>query len=310
MIEILEGPHETNLDTLSIEAMNCTFYIAISNSEVPDWKQTVTAFLHYIDSEFSRFKTHNELWRFNEASLNSTVNVSPLLYDLLKKAEDYRMQTEGRFSVCMLTQLENHGYYQSFPFPAAKKATETLSFYKMEPEPFIFHGDGSITKKTEKKVDLGGIAKGYAVEAIAKWLQQEACARFGMVDGGGDIAVWSNGEKTWRIGVMDPLDEVKEIGTFTILNGGIATSNTIYRSWLQEGVQKSHLLDGRTAMPVQSSLIQATVITEHCLDAEIGAKICFMSDHPSPHTVLSKIIKNYQYVFVTTDKQVVTGRSS
>ncbi|WP_342431510.1 hypothetical protein [Neobacillus sp. FSL H8-0543] len=57
-------------------------------------------------------------------------------------------------------------------------------------------------------------------------------SKYGIVDGGGDMAMWSNGDKTWKIGVMDPFDEEKHIGFF-IKNGGIATSNIIYRSWMQ-----------------------------------------------------------------------------
>ena len=84
-------------------------------------------------------------------------------------------------------------------------------------------------------MDLGGIAKGYAVKAIAKWLKKYNHSKFGIVDGGGDIAVWSNGEKTWKIGVMDPFNKEKEIGSVEIQNGGIATSNIVYRSWWQDG---------------------------------------------------------------------------
>lgn len=309
MIVRQEDLHGTNLDSLSIEVMNCSFYIAVSNSTLSNWKQPVAALLQYVDSEFSRFKTNNELWRFNEAKRDSTAAVSPMLYDLLKKAEDYRSLTEGRFSPYLLSQLEHHGYRQSFPFIAADKAEETLPKYIVETDPLVFHENGLITKRTDLKVDLGGIAKGYAVEAVSKWLQQQAHARFGIVDGGGDMAVWSNGEKTWRIGVMDPFQEEKEIGSFSIMNGGIATSNTVYRSWQQDGDKKSHLLDGRTGRPVESSIAQATVITGHCLDAEIAAKVCFM-DHPAAaKTVLNTITKNYQYVLVTTDRQIVCGRN-
>jgi len=305
-----EDQHGTNIDSLTIEVMNCSFYVAVSNSEQPDWKQTVTSLLHYFDSEFSRFKAFNELWRFNEAEQNSTVTVSPVLYDLLKKAENYRILTEGRFSPYMLTQLEQHGYHQSFPFTEAVSAKVPPSIYKLESEPLIFHGDGRITKRTKQKVDLGGIAKGYAVEAVSTWLQQQAHACFGIVDGGGDMAVWSNGEKTWKIGVMDPFDEDREIGAFSIMNGGIATSNTVYRSWLQDGILKSHLLDGRTGKPVKSPIVQTTVITKHCIDAEIGAKVCFMEDPAAIKTVLNKISENYQYVLVTIDGQTINGRSN
>ena len=44
--------------------------------------------------------------------------------------------------------------------------------YRMESQQLLFHGNCKIEKKTEHKMDLGGIAKGYAVESIAKWLKK------------------------------------------------------------------------------------------------------------------------------------------
>ena len=54
------------MDSFEMKVMNTTFYIEISNSVIVDWKDIVSALLHYFDQEFSRFQTNNELWRFNQ----------------------------------------------------------------------------------------------------------------------------------------------------------------------------------------------------------------------------------------------------
>ena len=176
--------------------MNTSFYIAISNDNRTEWKNPILSFLHYIEQEFSRFHSNNELNRFNDTKKDSTIDVSPILYDLLKKAEEYRLQTAGRFSPYMLTQLEAHGYNQSFPFKTAANDSAAIH-YQNESQPLIFQEGYQIIKKTNQKVDLGGIAKGYAVEAASKWLQHQTNSKYGIIDGGGDMAMWSNGEKTW-----------------------------------------------------------------------------------------------------------------
>ncbi|KMY56254.1 hypothetical protein AC623_16255 [Bacillus sp. FJAT-27231] len=290
-----------------MEVMDSSFFISVSNSTISDWKSLVVSLLRYFQRAFSRFLTHNELWLFNQLEKDSTVVVSPILYDLLKKAEDYRMKTEGRFSPYMLSHLEAHGYKQSFPFLVEENEKEAKMDGELESQPLIFHKDRAITKKTAQKVDLGGIAKGYAVEAIAKWLQTHAGSCCGIVDGGGDIKVWSNGEKTWRIGVMAPFQEDKEIGFFEIQNGGIATSNLVYRSWWQGATKKHHLLDGRTGMPVDSPIIQATVLTEYCLDAEIGAKLCFMDNLEQAKVQLKKLHDRFKFVLVKSNGEVEIG---
>lgn len=294
------------MDSFEMKVMNTTFYIEISNSVISDWKDIISELLRYFEREFSRFQTNNELWRFNQLERDLTAVVSPVLYDLLEKADEYYRKTEGRFSPYLLSELVAHGYDQSFPFEASKNSFVPID-YQIESQPLIFHGNCKITKKTEQKIDLGGIAKGYAVAAIAKWLKKYAHSKFGMVDGGGDIALWSNGEKTWNIGVMDPFNEEKELGSFEIQNGGIATSNIVYRSWWQDGTRKHHLLDGRTGLPVEPKIVQATVVSQHCLDAEIGAKICFMEDPITVKNVLKTISHKFNFVLIKPDGQIVRG---
>ena len=279
MMLLLEERKENSMESLQLEIMNTSFYIGISDHKLTQWKQPIISFLQYVNQEFSRFRKDNELWRFNEIKKGSTIVVSPILYDMLKKAEGYRVKTEGRFSPYLLNQLNAHGYDQSFPFEASDiEGTPITIHVEKELQPLIFEDGCKITKNTEQKIDLGGIAKGYAVEAVSKWLQENTDSTYGMVDGGGDMSLWSNGEKNWTIGIMDPYQEDKKIASFTIQNGGIATSNIIYRSWVQGNIQKHHILDGRTGMPVSPDISQATIVTNHCLDAEVSAKLCFMDD--------------------------------
>lgn len=296
------------IDSLQVNVMNTSFYIAISNEYNTNWKETILSFLQYMEREFSRFLRNNELSSLNEVKRDSIIVVSPILFDLLKKAEEYRLKTEGRFSPYLLTQLEVHGYKQSFPFEVAPHH-EMIPRYKNEDQSLIFMEGCQVMKKTDQKVDLGGIAKGYAVEAVSKWLQNHTRSTYGIVDGGGDMAMWSKGDKAWTIGIMDPFDEGKEIGSFSIRNGGVATSNTIYRSWLQGETKKHHILDGRTGMPAVSEIVQATVVTEHCLDAEISAKLFFMDDVASVKSVLSKINRKFSYVLVKANGKIEIGGS-
>nr|MBO2505084.1 thiamine biosynthesis protein ApbE [Bacilli bacterium] len=301
-----EDHNASEMDSIQLNIMNTNFRITIENRDGTEWKSYVISFLQYIEQEFSRFRKNNELWQFNEAKKNETVRVSPILYDLLKKAEEYRQKTEGRFSPYMLIPLENHGYNRSFPFNTANNDSTNVH-YENESEPLIFMDDYQIIKHTDQKIDLGGIAKGYAVESIAKWLQNNTRSKYGIVDGGGDMSIWSNGEKTWKIGIQHPFDEEKTIGSFSIQNGGIATSNIVYRSWTQGNVKKHHLLDGRNGMPVDTEIVQATVVMDHCIDAEVGAKVCFMANDASVDSVLSNISQKFSYVLVKSDGKIETG---
>jgi thiamine biosynthesis lipoprotein len=94
--------------------------------------------------------------------------------------------------------------------------------------------------------------------------------------------VSSDGEKEWKIGVAHPIEKDQVIALFRLKNGSIATSNILYRSWKQGNEQKHHILDGQTGLPVESSMIQCTVVCNNLLDAEVLAKLCFMNHALDP----------------------------
>jgi thiamine biosynthesis lipoprotein len=174
-------------------------------------------------------------------------------------------------------------------------------------DPFLFKEGSTVIKNTDREIDLGGIGKGYAVQGAAKWLKEHG-ANFGLVDGGGDMTVWSNGEKRWNIGVSDAWDNSRQIGVFTFKNGSIATSNCIYRSWSQGAETKHHLLDGRTGEVLHSDIVQATVLADTCVEAEVAAKMCFLLKNEEREPWFNSQMPNVHYLLVRSDGELVSQK--
>jgi len=251
--------------------MNSDFYIEVpSISE--NWKEPVSKWLHYVAQEWSRFIPDNELDQINQLPVGKTLKINATLYDCLKKANDFYEQTNGLFSPYLKNQLEKHGYKQSFPFGPVESHEERL--VPIVKDPLHFLGNHQIYKTSNQPIDLGGFAKGYAVEQIKKWLQIRGFS-YGIVDGGGDMVMWSDGEKEWTIGIANPFN-CTDVGSIKIQNGAIATSNRIYRSWTYQQKEKHHILNGQTGKVAETSLIQATVITDSLYKSEVGSKLCFL----------------------------------
>ncbi|MDR6998477.1 FAD:protein FMN transferase [Neobacillus niacini] len=304
---IAKQEDHNDLDTLTIEAMNTSFYIAVTNCKINNWKKVIQGWVRYVEQEWSRFRRGNELDHVNHLKIGEKLTLTSPLFDVLSWAETYRQRTDGFFSPYLLQQMEFHGYQQSFPFITDQlENTPIPSVVRLKDSPFEFSADEStIIRKGKGQVDLGGIGKGYAVQAAANWLKHIGEAAAGMVDGGGDITVWSNGCKEWRIGVAHPIHEDKEIFQYRLKNGSIATSNTIYRSWKQNETKKHHILNGKTGEPVESNIIQATVTTENCLNAEVAAKLCFMTEKPSIEKQLKMFTKNFSVLLVRQDGKIM-----
>lgn len=264
------------MHTLTVHFMNTDFHIELSNSNRSDWKAVVKAWLSYADREWSRFRDDNELATFNTIPVGEAVQVSAPLYDVLLQANKYYLLTDGLFSPFLKKQMEQNGYSVSFPFPDSTLPSKAIEEFSLVGEPLQFFEDHVIVKNTSEKVDLGGFAKGYVVESAARWLKRIGGARYGMVDGGGDMTMWSDGMKEWKIGIAHPYHAGSEIASLTLKNGAIATSNRLYRSWVNGDEKRHHLLNGKTGKPADTDVVQATAVTRQLLDGEVAAKMCFL----------------------------------
>jgi thiamine biosynthesis lipoprotein len=296
------------MEELEFEAMNTNFYAGVSNCAIPNWKEDIHNWFAYVEREWSRFRKENELAKINSLALGEKLQIHPLLLDILQKADSLREKTRGYFNPYLKKYMEHNGYDRSFPFQTAcvteKKELEAPCYEN----PFLFDKEKStICRIRNGEIDLGGIGKGYAVETAAQWLKKTGNAAFGIVDGGGDMTVWSDGSKLWRIGIAHPLEPEKEIGQFSLYNGSVATSNRLYRCWNDGDVVKHHILNGHTGMPVHSHIIQATVITANLLDAEAVAKLSFMVSKSELEKYASEINREIQYVLITENGEVIKG---
>ncbi|WP_339322332.1 FAD:protein FMN transferase [Paenibacillus sp. FSL W8-0194] len=286
--------------------MNTDFSVAVSDGVAPGWRAQMRRWFAYVDREWSRFRDHNELSRLNQAPEGVKIGLPPPLYDVLRMAERYRELTEGRFSPFLKRAMEHQGYDRPFPF---SHADDTPPFtFQLEERPIRFCGGNAIEKLTSEQLDLGGIAKGYAVQSAAEWLKRQG-AGFGMVDGGGDMTLWSDGSKEWNIGIADPWNRVEPIDVLRLKNRAVATSNRLYRSWMQGGRTKHHLLDGRSGRVVESDIVQATVMARDCVEAEVCAKMCFLLGCGEREEWFAERFPDVLYVLVMEDGTVVRNRS-
>jgi thiamine biosynthesis lipoprotein len=127
---------------------------------------------------------------------------------------------------------------------------------------------------TGMKVDVGGIAKGWAAERLA---EQFGALSPVLIEVGGDIAVRgprSDGS-AWAIAVTNPLtpDDSTPLALVLLTGGGVATSGRDYRRWNIGERAYHHIIDPRTGTPAVTDVLTATVIAPTTIEAEVAAKV-------------------------------------
>lgn len=222
----------------------------------------------------SRFRPESELSALN-AQAGEPVAVSSLLYHVITVALEMARATDGLFDPTMLRQLVSLGYDRSFDvLPLRLPGSLTVAgpgggWRAIELEPT----QRRVTLPHGISLDLGGIAKGMAVDAALTHLQT-LDVDAALVNAGGDLGVLGqppSGEP-WAITV--PLRR----GTWTIVlqRGTLATSSVARRRWRQDGQQRHHLLDPRSGLPARSGLWSVSVGAEQCVQAEVAAKVAYV----------------------------------
>lgn len=143
------------------------------------------------------------------------------------------------------------------------------------------------------KVDLGGIAKGYALEQILNNLRANYAVKNIVINAGGDLkAFGQHGNRPWRVGIRDPLSSNSETAIATInANSGdsIFTSGNYERYYLANNKRIHHIIDPRTGYPAKGSL-SVTVIHADASVADAAATALFVAG-PTQWAELAKKMK-------------------
>jgi len=215
-----------------------------------------------LEALLSRFRPASELSRLNRAG---RLLAGPDLVRVTRLAVEARERTHGRFDPTVHDALVAAGYDREFDeLPADRPAP---------PPPAAGCGGAILVDPVRgllelgpgARLDLGGIAKGYAADAACALL-----ARVGpcLVNAGGDIAVHGlAGGEPWPIGVATPAGPL----TLALARGGLATSGRDRRRWRMGGADLHHVIDPATGQPAGTDLLRVTVAAVSAVEAEVLA---------------------------------------
>jgi thiamine biosynthesis lipoprotein len=127
-------------------------------------------------------------------------------------------------------------------------------------------------------LDLGGIAKGYAADEMARMLREARCESALINLGGNIYALGLRPDASpWSVGIQDPLQERGALkAVVPACDLSVVTSGPYERSFERDGVRYHHILDPRTGYPVQTDLASTTIISERSVEGDALTTCCFL----------------------------------
>lgn len=140
-------------------------------------------------------------------------------------------------------------------------------------------------------LDLGAIAKGYAVDRAVDALRRFGIAK-AVVNAGGDLYALGTApdDEPWQIGVRDPNDSRLVAATLRVADGAVGTSGTYMQFFRYRGRVFHHLMDPSIAAPRQTKMQSYTVRADRNLHADVAASSLLGTPPAAANTILSRLV--------------------
>lgn len=236
--------------------------------------EQVMAEFHRLDGELSPYRENSELSRVNREAGRDAVRLSDELAALIDKSLWYSQLTGGAFDISYAT-LGKH-----YDFRKRKRADEQLTESLLEALNYHhLHFDKraqTLRFGHEKtKIDLGGIAKGYAVDKAVAILE-EAGVCCASVSAGGDARMLGDKRgQPWLVGIRHPRDKGKNAAVIPLADSAISTSGDYERYFIDDHQARvHHIFDPATGKPADTAagdsdkLISVSIIGPRGFDTD------------------------------------------
>lgn len=214
----------------------------------------VIAEMHRTDELMSTYKPGSQLSQVNEHAYERPVQVDADIIDVVEKSLEYSRLSDGVFdvtyaSVGYLFDYRKHVHPTDAQIAAALPAVD----YR---QVVVDHDARTIRfLKPGMRIDLGGIAKGWAVDRGIDILR-ELGIEHAMVNAGGDTRLLGDRRgKPWIVGIRDPRNEGKVVTRIPLQDEALSTSGDYERYFEEDGVRYHHILEpgtGRSPKAVRS----------------------------------------------------------
>mgnify|MGYP000870281818 CR=1 FL=1 len=221
--------------------------------------------LHRLYDIYNDYDGINNIKTINDNAGVEPVRVCQEIIDLLEFSKAWHDKTGGTVNIAMGPVLSIWHEYREHglndpddaSLPPMERLLEAQKFCDIQK--VIVDPDARTVFLPDKnmRIDVGAVAKGFAVEIVARELQEQGYSSF-LISAGGNVKVvgepLDNTRSKWGIGILDPDGDMSSredstLDTVYINRGSVVTSGDYQRYYKVDGIMYHHLIDPETLMP-------------------------------------------------------------
>jgi len=202
--------------------------------------------LKRVDEVMSDYKADSQLSQVNRDAFNKPVNVDDDLFEVLRTAAEYSTRTAGAFDITVGPVVDLWRQAEEIKRLPTEvelaRARSKVGFEKL----ILNRAEKTVRFAVEgMRLDLGGIAKGYAIDSAVEAMHK-AGAISGLVDVGGDVRCFgpsSDSKESWLVGLQDPTVDGRLLLVLKLRDMAVATSGGYRRFAEIDGEKYSHIIN-------------------------------------------------------------------
>lgn len=281
-----------DIHALSGQTMGTTWSVRLAGprgASVQAWGEQVQRLLDEVVAQMSHWDEDSVLGRFNSAPAGSVHALPDPFFEVLRHALQVARDSDGAFDPTAGALVNAWGFgpgaaYRSSDFqPPADDHLAQLKDRAGWQKLNLDEAHRCVTQPGGLLLDLSSIAKGFAVDHVARWFASHGFHHV-LVEVGGELrgsGIKPDGQPWW-VTLEQPVDGADESPAPTAHRAGqddvlvalhglaIATSGDYRRFFIEggDGQRVAHTLDPRTGRPVQHELASVTVIHADCMSAD------------------------------------------
>jgi thiamine biosynthesis lipoprotein len=212
---------------------------------------------------------HSDVTRLNRRASTRAVSVHAWTYQVLETAVELHRRSNGMFDIAVAPWLQDMGLLPRRDEDRRPVATEARRLDAVE----LLPGRGVRLRHPDDRIDLGGIAKGFAVDRAVEALRAHGLSE-GVVNAGGDLAAF--GARPHTIHIRDPRDPRRLLCRVEVKNEALATSGHCFNPFQSADTSGSAVIDPRTRAMARA-VIGATVRAPSCQIADALTKVAMIA---------------------------------
>lgn len=262
--------------------------------------------LHTIDRLMAVQRSDSDISRLNAHGTQGPVRVDGRVVEVLEAARAVSNLTDGAFDVTVLPAVQAWGFTAGAPH--VPTVTPAIAGYS---HVLIDASSGTVALTDPgAQIDLGGIAKGYALDRVRGILRAHG-VRSAYLDLGGEVATIGHPPDApyWRIGIRDPRRPGAVVGTLELGEGAVSTSGDGEQFVIADGTRFGHIFDPRTGAPARA-LVSATVVAASATRADALSTAAVVLGPTAARPALRRVAAEGIFIDLEDDGRLIVATTA